>query len=203
MANKASWPRRVLAAFRRRWVQVGLVVVTGGLAIGATSLALAPKDRKKPGTAGADKDQAQFKFMHCDNCRLEIPYNPEQEGRRCPKCQPPKTGFFVATRKSIKEGGEPNPWRWYNVAVGFESVAVLGAVVYLLYLPVRDPSSVWYIFDCPHCSQKLRFRAVSLGGAGMCSRCKRMVRFPDEGEAVREDVYQMEELRALGHEADG
>jgi len=199
MAGKRSWYRTVLGRFRSRWVQVCLVLITGGLVMGASLLLLAPKPRNK-GPGGAAKDDAQFKYMHCDNCRMELPYKPEMEGHRCAKCQPPKVGYYVATRKSIRDGTDPNPWKWVNVSIGFESVAVLAAVVYLLYLPVRDPSTVWYIFDCPHCSQKLRFRQVSLGGAGMCSRCKRMVRFPDEGEAVPEDVYQQQELQAIERE---
>jgi hypothetical protein len=68
-------------------------------------------------------------------------------------------------------------------------VLFLGVIVYLLYLPVTDPTKVFYVISCPYCAQKLRFRAVSLGGIGSCVRCKRMIRFPGEEDAVLEELF--------------
>ena len=91
------------------------------------------------------------------------------------------------------------------VGCAVDALATLGVVVYLLYLPVPDPTSTFFVCNCPHCNQRMRFRQVSLGGLGMCPKCKRPVRFPDEDDAVREVDYlrqQGEQLAAAEGEAD-
>ncbi len=152
---------------------------------------VAPKSPEK----GKDKDTSGLKFLHCDQCKMELPYNKEMDGKRCPKCQPPKTGFYVATEHSIKGGGSGglDPWRYVYVSILIETIVMLGVSVRVLSKPIFDPKQAYYILPCPHCNQRLRYRGVSLGSLGSCSRCKRMLRFPEEEEAMLEvDVQKLE-----------
>lgn len=186
MATAKPWYRKAWRALRVRWVQVCMTLLAGALAVMLSSLVLAPKDRRKGDTAG-------YKFMHCDQCKTELAYNAELAEKPCPRCRPPKTGFFRPTLRSIKDGGDVDPWRWVHLATALESLATVGMVVYLLYLPVPDPTSIYYVCNCPHCGQRTRFRQVALGGIGQCPRCKRPFRFPDEDEAVLETEFQKEQ----------
>ena len=196
MKPKKNWVRHVKLAIRKRWVQLCLVLVAWLLAGAVTVGLLAPKPIEK-----TDKDTGRFQFLHCDQCRMELPYNAELDGKRCPKCLPPKTGFFVPTERSIKSVWNPSPWRWVYTGLILESLTALAGVVYLLYLPVPDPLTTFYVVNCPHCGQRLRYRHVSLGGLGSCSRCKRMIRFPDEENAVLEtDQLQADAAAALAEQ---
>ncbi len=197
MATTKTWYQKAWKAFQKRWVQVCVTLATGVLVAGVSSQVLGPRERARGDTTG-------FKFLHCDNCQMEMPFNPELDGKRCPRCKPPSTGYFKATESSIKRGtGPSSPWKWVYIACAFDALATLGMVVYLLYLPVPDPTTTFYVCNCPHCKQRMRFRQLSLGGIGMCPKCKRPVRFPDEDDAVAEVAYlkqQDEELSAADHE---
>jgi uncharacterized paraquat-inducible protein A len=203
MSKPKPWYRRAIKNLRKRWVQVLLAFVTGAFAVAVTARILIPRS-----AAGIkDKEAAGYKFLHCNQCMLELAYNAELDGKRCPKCQPPRTGFFVATKDSIRSGGDVSPNRWFYVAAGIEALATLGAVVYIAYLPTRDPTQIYYVFHCPECDQRLRFREVSLGELGQCPRCENILRFPDEDDAVREDVaeewHQQMLLQAAGEDDEG
>jgi Zn finger protein HypA/HybF involved in hydrogenase expression len=192
MTTEKPWHRK---AFRKRWVQVRITVVAGVLVAGVCARLFAPRERQK-------SDKAGYKYLHCDQCRMEMTYNPELEGRRCPKCQPPKTGYLQPTESSIKSGsGDPSPWKWVYIASAVDALATLGVVV---YLPVPDPTATFFVCNCPHCNQRMRFRQVSLGGLGMCPKCKRPVRFPDEDDAVLEadDLRRQDEQLAAAEAED-
>lgn len=197
-ARHRTWYERAWRNLRKRWVQVTLVALAGLCAAGLSWKLLVPRvDRQ------ADRAAGKFQFMHCTECKTELAYSPEMEGKRCPRCQPPKTGFYVATEETIKSvSGGKSPERWAVLAVTLELLAALGGVVYLLYLPVPDPAATFYVCHCPHCHQRLRFRQVSLGGIGQCSRCKRPLRFPGEDDAVREtDLVREETARPAALDA--
>jgi hypothetical protein len=195
---------RVRRAFRRRWVQVCLIALVWLLALGISFNRLGPKPNKDP---------AKLQFMHCDNevCHFEIPYNKDMDGKWCPKCQGQKReGFFVGTEKSIKTGAQMSPWTRVYVAAFVETVLMLAGITYLLYRPVPDLTNLFFVISCPYCNQRLRYRAVSHGGQGACSRCKRILKFPDEEDAVTEeevlraDAAQAEaEMRRAQAEAEG
>ncbi len=186
-----SWGRHAQLAFRKRWVQVCLLGMIWLFTVLLTVAYMAPNSPAK----GAAKDTSGFRFLHCDVCKMELPYNKEMDGKRCPKCVPPKTGFFFPTEQSIRTGsGSLSPWRYVFVAVCIESVVLLGITVRVLSAPIFDPKAAYYILPCPHCNQRLRYRGVSLGSLGSCSRCKRVLRFPAEEEAMLEaDVQKLEE----------
>jgi hypothetical protein len=153
---------------------------------------------------GAAKDDKKYKYVHCDNCKMELPYNADMVEKRCPKCLPPnKEGYFVPTEVSIKSRlGQVNPWTRIYVALFIETVAMLAVITYLMYRPVPDPASMYFIVSCPYCNQRLRYRAVSHSGQGACSRCKRILRFPDEEDAVSEaQAMKAEEEAALAEAA--
>jgi hypothetical protein len=190
--KKKNWVRHLKLAIRKRWVQLCIALFFWLLVVLLTALLLKPKTIAKG-------DTSQFNFLRCDVCKMELPYNPDVANKRCPKCLPPKTGFLLPVTDSLKSGsGGLDPWRWVYSGVFLETVAFLAGIVYLLYLPVVDPTKVFYVLACPYCAQKLRYRAVSLGEIGSCSRCKRMIRFPEEEDALSEaDVLKAEEQASI------
>ena len=186
--KKKNWVQHAKLAFRKRWVQVGIIVLIWILAGLMTVSVLGPKPVK---------DKSKYKFLHCDVCGTEMPYNPDLDSKKCPKCPPPNTGWYRPTVESIKTGYQLDPWNKVYVALFVEVLVMLTAVVYLLYLPVANPANTYFILACPYCSQRLRYRGVSHGGMGSCSKCKRMFRFPDEEEAVTEEEVMKAEAAAL------
>src|SRR5262245_14543392 len=115
----SKWVGRVKRAFRRRWLQVCIVLVAWLLVIALSVRQYRPKEPPKAGTA----DTTQYKYLHCDQCLMELPYNKELDGKRCPKCQPPKTGFYVPAEHSVKSGlGAMSPWSKVYVATFVETV---------------------------------------------------------------------------------
>lgn len=185
---------RARRALRRRWVQAAIVILVWLLGAALTYGRLAPKGV----AAGSAKDTSKFKFMHCETCKMELPYNKDLDGKRCSKCQPPKEGFFVGTELSVKSGaGSMSPWTRVYVAIFVETFLMLGLMTYLMYREVPDPGTQYFVVACPYCSQRLRYRAASHGGLGSCSRCKRMIRFPEEHDAVTEaEVLAADEATA-------
>lgn len=176
-----------------------MIVLAWLLAVGLSVQYFQPKPpATKDGKQAKDaKQESKYKFLHCDQCKMEIPYSEKLDGSKCPKCVPPKPGFFVPTEKSASAGVQ-SKWAKVYVAVFVETVIMLGVVTYLLYRPVPDPTTLYFMIACPYCNQRLRYRAVSHGGIGSCSRCKRMLRFPEEEDAVLEaDVLQAEEDAAV------
>jgi hypothetical protein len=168
------------------------------LVLGGTVAGLAPK-APKPG------DTSKFKYLHCDNetCRLELPYNKDMDGKRCPKCQTAmgKEGFLVPSERSFREGPGISPWTRVYVALFIETVAMLAAMTYMMYRPVQDPATTFFMIACPYCNQRLRYRAISHGGQGACSRCKRILRFPEEEDAVPEEEVLLADAAAAEAEA--
>jgi hypothetical protein len=177
---------------------VCIAVVVGALAVGITGRVLAPKAGKdgKPVAGG------QYKYMHCDRCKTELAYNPDMALKRCPRCLPPNPGFFIPTEHSVKAGGGPSPLRWVYVAVTLELIGTLAAVVVILSQPIPCPVSTYYLFHCPNCSQRLRFRRVSLGEIGSCPRCRRPVRFPEEEDAILEAAILERERKRRDRERE-
>ncbi len=194
------WYQKAARSFRKRWIQVVVILFSGLLALGLTDLILAPKE--SPGKA---KDPSKYKYLHCNICKLEMSYSKEMDSKQCPKCVAPKpVGYFTPTVNSIKTGsGDSSPWRWFYLAAAIETLSMLSGIVYLLYLPVPDPSTTFYVCQCPNCNQKMRFRQGSLGQIGVCPRCKRPTRFPNEYEAVLEsDLIRRETAAAEAEYAE-
>ena len=169
--------RRAKRTIRRRWVQACLVLLFWLVVLGVSARVLGPKAPK----AG---DTSKLNYMHCDNeaCRFEIPYNKEMDGKRCLKCQGSsqgnanaKEGYLVGTEKSIKTGVQMSPWTRVYVALFVETVVMLALMTYLMYRTVPDPGTQYFVVACPYCNQRLRYRALSHGGQGACSRCKRIL----------------------------
>jgi Zn-finger nucleic acid-binding protein len=183
--KKKSWWKRAVANLKNRWVQVLATLIILAIAVGASKVVFGPKAVK----ANEAKDPNVFKYLHCDQCGTELAYNKELDGKMCPRCRPPKTGFFIATKESVKTGSQTNPWKWYNIAVVVESVVALGMVYYFLSRPVVEAATQFFVVSCPRCSQSLRYSARSHGGAGLCPRCKGLIRFPDEDDAVSENEH--------------
>lgn len=190
-----SWSEFASRKLRRRWVQVVLALVIGMLLMGLSALILAPKRAVR---------EKEPNFLYCPKCEAESRYDQKFEGEPCTKCTDDPVGVLVGRANSIKDtGAKKSPWKWVYLAVSLEALVCASSIVYLLSRPNVDPSSTYYVFSCPHCGQRLRFRHVSLNGLGQCSRCKRPVRFPGEDGAVLEaDLIREEEERRAAEEAD-
>lgn len=189
---RESWREVAVRSLRRRWVQVVLVLFGSGVVMLVSGLILAPKAIPKA---------VDPKFLYCPKCEFEMRYDVKYDGEPCNKCRDEPVGTFEARDESVKKNGKSR-WRWVYLAIALEAIATLGGVVYLLYRPAHSSSTTYYVFSCPHCGQRLRFRHVSLGGLGQCTRCKRPVRFPGELEAVREEDLIREEEERLAAEQD-
>ncbi len=194
-----SW-RRVKRTVRRRWVQAGLVLLFWLVVLGATVAKLAPK-------AATKADAANYKYMHCSNdaCRFEMPYNADMIGKRCDRCRGKDVkveGYFEGSKDSVKSGkGAMSPWARVYVIMFVETVAMLALVTYLMYRTVPDPATQFFVITCPYCNQRLRYRAVSHGGQGACSKCKRILRFPEEEDALSEEDMNRADAEAAQAEA--
>jgi hypothetical protein len=151
-----------------------------------------------PKKLARDKDP---KFLFCPKCEKEGRYDAKLDGEPCPQCMEEPRGVLVGQAVSIKDAARKSPWKRVYLALAFEGVGLVATILFLLSRNRYDLSSIYYVFYCPHCSQRLRFRHVSLGGIGQCSRCRRPVRFPVEENAMREeDLMREEEERRLAEE---
>ena len=135
------------------------------------------------------------KFLYCPKCEYETRYDSKYDGEPCTKCRDEPVGKLAGRTESKKLVGGKSPWKWVYLSIAIESIITTSIVVYLLYRPSKQLEVTYYVFSCPHCGQRLRFRHVSLGGIGQCSRCKRPVRFPTIDNAVLEDDLIREEER--------
>lgn len=192
-APDASWSELATRKLRERWVQVALAILVGVLLMVVSGFALAPK--KAP-------PAKEPKFLFCPKCEMEQRYDVKYDGEPCMKCREEPVGKLVGIAESNKTAGKKSPWKWVHLSIAIEAIATTGVVVFLLSRPRRAAESTFYVFSCPHCGQRLRFRSVSLGGLGQCSRCKRPVRFPTAEHAVLEDDLIREEQERLAAEHD-
>lgn len=208
MAAPKSFGQRVLANLKKRWTQVFLCVLAFCVGLLVTQRVLGPKAEAK----NAPKDPNVYKFLRCSECKLEMPYNPEQADRNCPKCRPPKVGFLTPAKESVKTGGDRNPWQRYNIAVIVEGVLLLAAVYYFLSRPVEAVPTE-FVLTCPHCGTGLQYTPAGFDQYALCGGCEQVIKLPDEDEAMtREDQQLVKEnnlltvmeadLRQSGHIVD-
>jgi hypothetical protein len=119
----------------------------------------------------------EYKFMHCNKCGKEMPYNATLAGLRCPTCPPLRGGTLVPTTRSMAQGGG-NPWRGVNIALSFETVGLLGVLVFILYHPPKQRRDEFWRTRCPKCRRKLKFPAERGGTEGRCPGCKHVFIYP-------------------------
>ncbi len=143
---------------------VVLVLAIGAIAIGATVWAVFPRKPK------AVDDPRKYHFMHCPECLREQVYSARGLDTKCPECD--KT--LVPTEKSIKETGTGAAYKRMLVYVLAESVAILGALVYILYNPPPPKEMEQYYTRCPNrkCKRRMRYPASRAGMMAQCPRCK-------------------------------
>jgi hypothetical protein len=151
----------------RRWL---LVTGISLLVMGTTYLFLHPP-RTDPGSQ-------KYKFMHCDRCGMEMAYNPKLAGGHCVTCKV-EPGTLIPTERSLSQGGLRDPWKPFNIAVSFECVFLLWAVVWLLHHPPKPKEREYLYTNCAKCKLKMRYFPTSIGHQAMCPRCKRVLTLPD------------------------
>ncbi len=207
MATQKSFGKRVLANLKTKTGQLLLCMALFGGVVWVSAKLLGPKDAPKVGQA-----TDEYKYLVCNECKLEVLYNREMDRHTCPKCQPPKVGYLMPSKTSVKSGGDGNPWRRYNIAVGVEFIVFLMVIVYLLSRPVADVPTD-YILNCLHCGLALRYQPDGFDQYALCPGCDQVIKLPDEEEAMtqedQEDVKEanilttMEaDLRGSGHIVD-
>ena len=155
------------------------VLVVGALiAAGLIWLLLAP----------GQPNAADLKFMHCTTCGFERPYDQNTARERCLRCRPPKVGYYEATEKTVGGNSFSSPWKWFNIAVGFEVVVFLGGLVFVFQSGRERQSRENYLLcQCPYCNWRLRFRESQAAKGGKCPRCRRLFRFPEVDETDIEE----------------
>lgn len=191
MASRRPLGRRILGNFRRKWVQVVISALAFALVLLASHKVLV---KPKPVTAEEKKkEEAEFKYMHCDKCGMELTYNKELAGQLAVgcKCQPGDGGFWVATKESLKGGGDEDPSiRWFYTAMLIESVLWLAVLWFLLAR--KDLAPDYYFVRCLHCREMLRYTAAGFDLLIACPTCEQPLRLPDEDEAMTEEDHQDE-----------
>ncbi len=188
----SSWYEVFTRHAQKRWVQIVLVLFAGTMLIALSGFLLAPKKTAR---------ETEPKFLFCPKCNTEGRYEDKLDGEPCPRCPEEPVGTLVGRAASIKETTLKSPWRWFHLVASLEAIVTVGTLVYLASRPIPDPSKTFYVFTCPHCGQRLRFRQVSLGGLGLCSRCKRPLRFPMANETILEaDLIREEDARRAAEE---
>ena len=73
--------------------------------------------------------------------------------------------------------GAASPYKWASLSLVLDAFACLCVIVYLLYRPIDDPDSIYFVFSCPHCNQRLRFRTLP-GRVGVVSEVQAAGPFP-------------------------
>lgn len=191
-ARKKPLGRRIVANFGKKWVQVIISILALALVIvGARQLLVKPPPKSDTEKA---KAAAEFKFMHCDKCMREMPYNKDLEGKpayggcKCAKRE--EGGYWVGTKESVVGGGGDPSERWFYTAVLVASVLWLGVLWFLLAR--KDDTPDRFFIRCLHCREMLRYTSDGFDKLVACPTCEQPIRLPDEDEAMSDEDHQDE-----------
>jgi DNA-directed RNA polymerase subunit RPC12/RpoP len=155
-----------------------IVLGAGVVAVAATVYYLQPH---KP-----DPGKEDYKFMHCERCGTEFPYNKDQTTEmQCPRCAP-KLSVMVPTKESVKTAGTHNPYTRMFMMIYGELVVIMIAVLYVTRRRSGEEDVDYLFMRCRNCQQKLRYREQQVGQFGKCPRCKRPIIFPAESLSIDE-----------------
>lgn len=191
MASRRPLGRRILKNLGRKWVQVIISMLVFTLVlIGSYKVLVKPKPANE---ADKKKEEAEFKYLHCSVCNKEMSYNKDLADKPalgC-ACKPGDGGYWVATKESIKDGGDSDPSvRWFYTAVLIESILWMAALWYMLAR--KDATPRYYFVRCLHCREMLRYTASGFDKLVQCPSCEQPIRLPDEDEAMTEEDHHDE-----------
>ena len=194
MATKKPLAQRVVINLQQKWLQVFLSFVLVVAWVQLMPRLLGPKKL----APGEKQKTDQFKFMHCTECNLEIPFNEELNNRPCTKCRPPKVGFFSATKNSVKSGsGDASPWVYYNYGLILTSISYLGLLYYILSRPIAAPRSNVFVSKCLHCGEYLKYGPDGHDKYVECPKCLNLLKLPDEDEALTAEDHNEDRVDKL------
>ena len=194
MAVQKPLAQRVVVNLRKKWLQVFLSVVVLAGWVQLMPRLLGPKKLAQ----GEKQKTDEFKFLHCERCNLEIPFNEQLNGRPCTKCVAPNTGYFVPTKNSIKSGsGDASPWIKYNYGLILTSISYLGLLYYILSRPVEPPRSNVFVSKCLHCGEYLKYGPDGHSRYVECPKCVQLLKLPDEDEALTADDHNEDRVDKL------
>ncbi len=188
MASRKSLGKRIFDNLGKKWLQVLISIILFGLAISASHRVLVPKSAVT--SAEKAKEEAEFKFMHCDKCMKEMPYNKDLAGRpsmAC-KCKQGGGGFWGATKTSAINSASPK--RFFYTATLVESLLWLAALYWLLARKEDGPRH--YFYKCIHCRDMLRYSKSGFDLLVVCPSCGLFIRLPTQEEALTQDDHNDE-----------
>ena len=122
-------------------------------------------------------DTSKAKYMHCPKCMKEKMYTPAGIDIPCPYCEKP----LVATTESVtKSGSTPSsPYSQLYMLLLVESVLLLAALWYVTRKKSADGEEEFFYFNCPKCSQKIRYHQHQVGIQAQCRRCRKAFVYPE------------------------
>lgn len=122
-------------------------------------------------------DPSNCKYMHCPKCMKEKMYSPAGIDIPCPYCEKP----LIATAEAVtKSGSAPsNPYSRLYMLLLVEVVLLLAAIWYVTRPKAIHGDEEYFYFNCPKCSQKLRYREYQIGLQAQCRRCKKAFLYPE------------------------
>lgn len=161
-------------------IKAAVVIALGVLLVGITIWRTHPGRQKRTSI-----DYAKAKYMHCPQCNAEVRYEDSKLDAECVQCG--STKGMVATEETIKQQGTRSRYG-RMIAFLMPEVCLFLTALWFVLRPRPDAGSNEFRYmRCAKCSQKLRYRTAQVGGAGACSRCKRVFVFP-EGVPREEDL---------------
>lgn len=187
MPSRKPLGRRILSNLGRKWVQVTISFLVFVLTLLGSYRLLV----KAPPVTDAEKKKQleEFKFMHCDKCMKELPFNKElvdKPAKGC-SCKPGDGGFWVGTKESVKSGGDWQ-YQWFATAALVEGVLWMAVLWFLLAR--KDDTPDYFYVRCLHCRAILQFTPAEFDSLIECPNCEQPVRLPDEDEAMTSEDYQ-------------
>jgi endogenous inhibitor of DNA gyrase (YacG/DUF329 family) len=179
MASRTPLGKRILKNLGKKWLQVIFSVVVLGIALSLSHRLLVKKATTE---AAKKKEEASFKFMHCDKCSKEMPYNKDLANKpamAC-KCKQGDAGYWTATAESVANG--QSPLRFFYTAILVESLVWLISLYYLLAR--KDSAPQFYFHKCLHCRDMLRYTKAGFDLLVVCPSCGLYIRLPTDEEAL-------------------
>lgn len=150
------------------------VLAAGVLIIAATAY------QTYPSKAKSLVDLSKAKYMHCPKCIKEKMYTPAGFDIPCPYCEKP----LVATTEPVtKSGSAPSsPYNQLFLLLLVEVVILLAAIWFVTRPKALQGDEEYFYFNCPKCTQKIRYREHQVGSQAQCRRCRKAFVYP-EGSA--------------------
>jgi len=159
---------------------VVIVVGLGGVLVAGSTFLVYRQDTE-------DAPAPPPTFLHCPKCQYERPYDPQFEGKLCPRC---RTTLLEASRESIRAGGRKLPaLRRSPIAFGLIVLTglLLAANLYHLWRSRKandKPENLYLYLRCIKCRRRVRYEAKPIARKILCPTCRVEFTVPAAGPPV-------------------